>query len=351
MRRAAKVLLSIIVLIAVALAAAITVTVGWRPFIGPRARAFTNRTFERTPERQARGQYLVENLLNCFICHAERDWTKHDAPVIPGTTGVGPVPFPLEGLPGRIVAPNITPDPETGAGGWSDDQLARAIREGIGHDGRALFPMMPYEEFRHLSDEDLASVIVYLRSIPPVKRALPPSDIVFPVKYLIRTVPQPLTEPVPEPDWSTPESRGAYLVTIGVCGGCHTPRTPEGAPLPGMNLAGGDDLVGPWGSVVSANLTPDPSGISYYDESLFIETMRTGKLKGARQLNQIMPWYNIRNLTDDDLKDIFAYLRSIAPVQHRVDNTEPPTMCTRCGTLHGLGEQNAALPSATPDSH
>ncbi len=53
----------------------------------------------------------------------------------------------FKNLPGRIVAPNITPDPETGAGNWTDDQLARSIREGIGHDGRALFPMMPYEEF------------------------------------------------------------------------------------------------------------------------------------------------------------------------------------------------------------
>ena len=72
---------------------------------------------------------------------------------------------PYADLPGKIVAPNLTPDPETGAGNWTDDQLARAIREGIGHDGRALFPMMPYTHFREMSDEDLASVIVYLRSL------------------------------------------------------------------------------------------------------------------------------------------------------------------------------------------
>jgi hypothetical protein len=88
-------------------------------------------------------------------------------------------------LPGRIVASNITPDPETGAGNWTDDQLARAIREGIGHDGRALFPMMPYENLRHMSDEDLASLVVYIRSLPAVRHELPASEIVFPVKYLI----------------------------------------------------------------------------------------------------------------------------------------------------------------------
>jgi hypothetical protein len=70
----------------VVLAIAISLTIGWRPFIGPRARPLTNRTFERTPERLARGRYLAENF-GCFDCHAEHDWTKHDAPLIEGTRG------------------------------------------------------------------------------------------------------------------------------------------------------------------------------------------------------------------------------------------------------------------------
>ena len=125
----------------------------------------------------------------------------------------------MAGLPGHVVPPNITPDPETGAGRWTDDMLARAIREGIGHDGHALFPFMPYPDFRYASDEDLASVIVYLRSIPPIRKALPQTEIIFPVKYLIRSVPQPITEPVPQPDVSTPVKRGEYLVTIAGCSG------------------------------------------------------------------------------------------------------------------------------------
>ena len=74
------------------------------------------------------------------------------------------------------MAPNLTPDPETGAGSWTDDQLARAMREGVGHDGRALFPIMPYQHYRNMSDEDLASVVVYLRSLPPVHNQLPSED-------------------------------------------------------------------------------------------------------------------------------------------------------------------------------
>jgi mono/diheme cytochrome c family protein len=321
----------------VALAIAISLTIGWRPFIGPRARPLTNRTFERTPERLAHGRYLVENL-GCFDCHGEHDWTKHDAPLIEGTRGAGYADFPLAGLPGRVVPPNITPDPETGAGNWTDDMLARAIREGIGHDGRALFPFMPYPDMRQMSDEDLASVIVYLRSIPPIRKALPTTEIIFPVKYLMRSMPQPITEPVPQPDVSTPVKRGEYLVTIAACTDCHTPQA-KGQPIRGLEFAGGFILEGPWGRVASANITPDPSGISYYDGALFLEMIRTGYVK-ARKINQIMTWFHFRNLTDEDLKAIFAYLRTLKAVKHRVDNTEPPTFCKLCGSSHGAGNQN-----------
>ena len=73
-------------------------------------------------------------------------------------------------MPGRVFATNLTPDPETGLGAIPDDAVARAIREGVSHDGRALF-MMPWRDFRHLSDEDVASVVVYLRTLAPVKKA------------------------------------------------------------------------------------------------------------------------------------------------------------------------------------
>jgi hypothetical protein len=332
-----KIAVFVLVGLIVALSIAISLTIGWRPFIGPRARPLTNRTFERTPERLARGQYLAENL-GCFDCHGEHDWTKHPESLIEGTRGAGYADFPLVGLPGHVVPPNITPDPETGAGNWTDDMLARAIREGIGYDGRTLFPFMPYPDFRNMSDEDLASVIVYLRSIPPIRKALPKTEIIFPVKYLMRSMPQPITEPVPQPDVSTPVKRGEYLVTIAACTDCHTPQA-KGQPIRGLEFAGGFVLEGPWGRVASANITPDPSGISYYDEALFLEMIRTGYVK-ARKINQIMPWDHYRNLTEGDQKAIYAYIRTLKPVKHRVDNTEPPTFCKLCGFSHGAGNQN-----------
>jgi len=336
MNKLRKVLLLVVSAGVVSLTAVISLTIGWRPFIGPKARPLTSRKFEATPQRVARGRYLIA-LTGCAECHSQHDWNTHGAPVIPGTEGSGQW-LKMADLPGHIVAPNLTPDVETGAGTWTDDQLARAIREGIGHDGRALFPMMPYKEFRKMSDEDVASIVVFLRSLPPVRSQLSKTEIIFPVKYLIRSVPEPVTTPVTSPDPSDHVKYGQYLVTIGGCGECHTPQE-RGQPVAGFEYAGGWVMKGPWGEVSTANITPDPSGISYYDEALFLQVMRTGYVK-ARKLNSIMPFGSYKNLTDDDLKAIFAYLRTVKPVKHRVDNTEPPTYCKLCRLKHGGGDQN-----------
>ena len=320
------------------LVTAISLTIGWRPFIGPKMRPLANRTFEPTAARLKRGNYLVHAVSSCVDCHSPHDWTQHDAPIPDGMEFAGQDFRFLSGLPGRVVAPNLTPDLETGIGKWSDDALARAIREGVGHDGRTLFPLMPYQHFRSLPDEDLASIIVYLRSLAPVRNPLPKTEIVSPVKYLIRSAPQPVTAPVAAPDTSDPVKRGAYLVQIAACSDCHTPQS-KGQPLRGRDFAGGFVLEGPWGKVASANLTPDPSGIPYYDEAMFVETIRTGYM-GARRLSQIMPWHVFRNMTDEDLKSVFGYLRTLAPVKHRVDNTEPPTYCAADRAVHGAGQMN-----------
>ncbi len=304
----------------------------------PKPRELTDRTFEPTPARLERGQYLVEGVAHCFHCHSERDWTRNGQPQR-GKEGAGRHMWTGEGVT-WLVAPNITPDRETGAGTWSDDMLARAIREGIGHDGRALFPIMPYSWFREMSDEDLASIIVYLRSLPPVRNALTKTEMPEEVKRSIQ-VPKPITQPPPPPNLSDLLKRGAYLVKLASCTGCHNTFNHFYQPTPGMEFAGGYPFPfkAPWGEVTTPNITPDPSGISYYDEKLFLQVMRTGFV-GARQLAPAMPWSYFRNMTDDDLKAIFAYLRTVKPVVHRVDNTEPPAYCKVCGGTHGYGDRN-----------
>lgn len=329
MNKVGKVLLVSLGVLIVLLAIGITFTIGWRPFIGPRARATTNRQFERTPDRLARGKYLATSLLSCEICHTPSQWTQHGAPSVPGKEFEGQE-LPLQGFPGTAVAPNITPDAETGAGNWTDDQIGRAIREGIKHDGSTIFPLMPYSsDYKHLSDEDLASVVVYVRSVSPIHNALPKSKINFPVNYLVRGAPEPITRPVPPP--ATDQlSRGKYLVQLGC--GCHN-------AVENLPYGGGEVLGGPWGTVTSANITPDASGMSYYNEATFMTALRTGYV-GARELNSIMPFGEFKNLTDDDLKAMFAYLRTLPPVKHRVDNSLPPTYCKLCKHKHGAGDQN-----------
>jgi len=339
-KKTSKILFSSFAALLAVLALAITVTIGWRPFVGPRARPLTDRRIAATPERLARGTYLVTHVTPCMECHSPHRWTEHNAPIVADMLGAGQE-MPVKGLPGRVVAPNLSSDPETGAGAWTDDQLVRAIREGVGHDGRALFPLMPYQHYRSLSDEDVASIVVYLRSLPPVRRRQPASEIVVPVRYLMRSVPEPLTAPVAAPDVSTSVKRGAYLVTVGACAACHTPQDDHGQAIRGMEFAGGFVFDGPWGRVASANLTPAPSGIPYYDEALFKEVMRTGHVK-ARRINQVMPWHEFGGMTDEDLAAIFAYLTTLKPVAHRVTNdaAETPTLCPICRQVHGYGNQN-----------
>ena len=217
--------------------------------------------------------------------------------------------------------------------------LARAIREGIGFDGRALFGIMPFAHYRNMPDEDLASIVVYLRSLPAVRNGLPKTEIIFPVKYIMRNDPQPVAGPVALPDVSDPVKRGRFLVNLIGCTDCHTPVDPHHMPISSMEFSGGQVFHTAWGTVASTNITPDPSGIPYYDEAMFINAMRTGTV-GARELNKTMPWSVLRNLTDQDLGGIFAYLRTLKPVAHRVDNGESATPCPLDGAKHGAGDRN-----------
>jgi mono/diheme cytochrome c family protein len=335
-RMAGYALIAILLLLVVAISA----TVGWRPLLGPRMRPVTSRRFEATPARMQRGQYLVENVSLCFGCHTRFDAKGKDVPVLLAGKGSGYVMVNDGDF--KVVAPNITPDTETGIGSWSDDEIARAIREGVSRDGRALFPIMPYGDFHKMSDEDLASIVVYLRAQRPVRNDPGRTTLPFPVSRLINAAPQPVNGPVTAPDPSDPVRYGQYLVNVvGDCNGCHTPRDKHGQAIPGMALGGGNPFADSGVTVVSANITPDPSGISYYDEASFVSVMRTGQVRG-RKLNVMMPWWAFRNMTDADLKAIYAYLRTIPPVRHRIDNTESATLCPIDGHKHGLGDQNHA---------
>lgn len=332
-----KLVLALGVLVVLLVAAGVQAVVGWRALLfGPRARALTERRFESTPERLARGRYLVEARHGCVICHSERDWTAPGAPPRPDRLGAGLV-WSAEGMP-WLTAPNLTPDPETGIGRVSDDAIVRAVREGIGFDGRALFALMPYGEYRRIPDEDVAAIVVYLRALPPVRNALPKTRLPFPLSVIMRGVPQPIEGPVPPPDLSTPEKRGEYVLRTSACHHCHTPMR-QGQLVAELDMAGGRGFTFPGGSIFATNVTSDATGIGHYDAATFTQVIRTGKLG---TLSPFMPWVAVRNATDEDLAAVFAYLRTLPPVKHVVVNGVPPTKCSVCGLEHGGGDRNAS---------
>lgn len=283
-----------------------------------------------------RGQYIVNAVALCFYCHSEHDWTGEEPKILAGRQGAGAL-FPDEGVPGRLYAPNITPDNETGIGLATDEQLDKAIREGIGLDGRRLFPVMP--NFSKMSDEDLAGVIAYLRSQPAVSNKVPARE--FPEPVLAGLPPAwSVARPVSAPQSGRPSvERGQYLASLSECAVCHTAANEMGEPRMELAFGGGFELKGPWGDVISPNITFDASGIEYYDEALFKKVFTTGD-PGARRLNKIMPVHIFRNMTDSDMTSVFLYLQSLPHVKHRVDNTEDPTPCPICGKNHGLGSSN-----------
>lgn len=338
MKRWQKRLLTTVVVLAVLLSVGITATIGWTPFFGPKARPLTDRRFEPSPERMQRGEYLVRNVAGCLFCHSELDPGTRGLPIKPGRAGAGRS-WASEGIP-WLSTSNITSDAETGAGKWPDDAIARAVREGIGHDGRTLFPIMPYGNYRTMSDEDLASVITYIRALPAVRQAQARSEIPFPVNRFINALPQPIEAPVPPPDVSTPEKRGAYLVTMASCRDCHTPMDARGQYIPGMEFAGGSTFMHEGREPrAAANITPAVNGIPYYTEELFLEVIRTGRVR-EREISDVMPWGHYRGMTDEDLKAIFAHLKTLEPVEHFVDNAMARTLCGACGLEHGGGERN-----------
>ena len=161
--------------------------------------------------------------------------------------------------------------------------------------------------------------------------------------------------PEPAQQAPSPVERGRYLVNIGGCHDCHTPKIytaqgptldttrllsghPAAAPLPSIPrgaLGPGawtaltnehfTAWAGPWGVSFTANLTPSSTGLGSWTDSLFIVTMRTGKHLGVgRDLLPPMPWFNVAGLTDDDLKAVFAYLHSLPPVDNAVPAPVPP---------------------------
>lgn len=276
-----------------------------------------------TPERIARGEYLANHVSVCMDCHSQRDWTKYSGPIKPGSLGGGGDVWDDKiGFPGRISMKNITP---AALQNWTDGEIIRAITCGIRKDNKALFPVMPYPNYNQLTDDDLYSLVSYLRSLKPIDNNLPETELNFPLNFLVKTMPIRERNPM-KFDHNNPVEYGKYLSTIAGCQGCHS-KTEKGEPIAGMEFGGGEEFTLPFGTIRSANISTDPeTGIGSWSKETFINKFKYFDSDSAKNIsvaqgefNTVMPWTLFAGMHEEDLSAIYDYLKTVKPVHNLVE--------------------------------
>jgi len=254
----------------------------------------------------ARGKYLVETIMGCGNCHTPRG---PDGPRMELALAGGNV---VESNPAfTAIAPNITPDRETGIGGWTDDQLFLAIREGRRPDGSLIGPPMPFGQYRNLADADVRAVIAYLRTVPALRNVAAKST------YHIQLPPAygPPVGHIDVPPQGDKRAYGAYLAgPLGHCMECHTPLMDGGRRDMTRLGAGGQAFNGPWGTSVAANLTPSKArGLGDWTDAQIERAIRTGVSADGRKLFPPMGFTFYRGIAADDMAALIGFLRSLPP--------------------------------------
>ncbi len=284
---------------------------------------------ELTPERIARGEYLANHVAVCIDCHSSRDWTRFSGPPTEGTLGKGGDLFDQKfGFPGSYYAKNITP---AGIGRYTDGDLFRVITTGVNKEGEAMFPVMPFHYYGQMDEEDINSIIAYVRTLKPIQNIVPKSTSDFPMNFILNTIPHKahLTK---RPEKSDVVNYGKYLTSAASCIDCHT-KVDKGTLIAGTEYGGGREFPFPDGSVVrSGNISPDKeTGIGMWKLETFISlfhahadstTLHTILKPG--DFNSIMPWTMYGKMTNEDLAAIFEYLKTVVPVQNSVIKFSPP---------------------------
>jgi len=284
---------------------------------------------ERTPARIERGAYLANSVCACMDCHSTRDWSKFSGPMVPGTLGAGGERFDEHlGFPGTFISPNITP---FALGDRSDGELFRAITSGVSHDGRPLFPVMPYLNYGSMDTEDIYSIIAYLRNLPPVESSPAASEPTFPMNIIIHTMPKQGTPGV-RPDGADPVELGRYIANAAACADCHT-RSERGQRV-GPEFAGGFEFPFPDGAVLrSPNITPSANGgIGAWSREQFVARFKAAAdsayvphaVEPAKgDLQTVMPWTMYAGMTEQDLGALYDYLRTVPAVEGSVERWTP----------------------------
>jgi mono/diheme cytochrome c family protein len=305
----------------------------------PKVKPAEDIKIEASAARIKRGAYLAHAVSDCYSCHSIRDFGKYGGPVVKGTEFGGGEPFFDEriGLPGKVPPKNLTP---YNLKKYSDGELVRVLRTGVRNNGEPLFPMMPYQHYAQLSQEDIYSIIAYIRTLPEFKHDVPEHQLQFPVNLIVRMIPKEAPTYPAEPDSKNTVEYGKYLVNAAACMECHSPVDEHHNPLEGMFLAGGQVYPSPdetldipkGGTLRTPNLTPDmETGIGSWTKQQFLGRFQAYRGKEATaavvkrgDMNTIMPIYAYSNMTDADLGAIYDYLRTVKPVKNKIERFSPP---------------------------
>ncbi|MDB5026934.1 MAG: hypothetical protein JWO66_623 [Candidatus Eremiobacteraeota bacterium] len=238
-----------------------------------------------------RGRHIFNSVSSCVVCHG-------------GDAGGGPfITAPEMAI---LNATNLTRGPGGIGASYSDADYDRAIRRGVRADGTRLL-IMPSWSYAAMSDDDAASVIAYLRSLPPVDRLTPRVKLGPIGRVLVATHKLPFDAtriadegppPSPPPEGTT-VAYGQYLTRIGGCMECH------GAHLSGGHLAGSPE------DPPASNITP--TGIGRWTDVDFMRTLTKGTNPYKHRLNPFMPWRTIGQMSDDELEALYLYLQSVPP--------------------------------------
>ena len=265
----------------------------------------------------ARGQYIFAVAGGC-ACHTVPKETLHSG------GRAFPIPF------GTVYSTNITQDKETGLGAWTDQQIINALIKGIRRDGSRILPVMPYEKYSGMAQEDLKALVAYLRTLKPVKRSTAELKTWVPFMRSVGTFAYLKVfgrfHNSPGQGPKAGIERGRYLIEhVAICGDCHTPRNFLGVPKQSLYLAGAGKDKGPLGEAVP-NITPDPeTGIGSWKREEIADLLISGTKPDFDNVQGLMyeviqgSSYGYKDMKKEDTLAIADYLKSIPPIKNKIN--------------------------------
>lgn len=258
-----------------------------------------------------RGDYLVNVIGACGNCHTPREKGQPDlSRELSGGFQTFDEPW------FRVKGSNLTPDPETGLGKWSDEQIKRALLDGVRPNGTHLAPVMPYALYRVMSAGDVDAIVAYLRRLKPIR-----SEVPTPV-YKKEAPPEAYPDaarPMSQAELASPVKRGAYLAAVDHCMHCHSRRSTDVMPdYVAAWGAGGRVFKSPAGEAKASNISSHKtSGLGAWSDAEIKRALTEGVSRDGRKLKPPMVGYAAywRKLKAEDLDALVAWMRSIPPVE------------------------------------